>query len=360
MARGGNGNGSGNGAGVGGGNGGGQPTGSGIKKGELFGDMYVLLRDLDPTDGDGGNGEPVIDANGNPILVGTDGEPIFYVADPLSEDPDNPDWILDPDRDSFVQEVELERANVARAPDKVMEKALDAALLKIETADSVGTDAAGRITYTVNGIEATIDSPVENLALYKYLMTRDAEGTDAGGWSDDLIDSWPQALQDLVVGDDPDNPGTTESPAWDPASLLGAAFAKEGEVTLDGMLYENSVLGVNAVSQTGSGVEIDYFEFNNGTSESYDYVRSDRYEGVMVEYYMNIDDDPDLEYGTGDIYDLVFSKQDWSDNYIVLQADGETLEEEDATGSGANDFAQAADDARAVIFFMHEYDATLI
>lgn len=67
--------------------------------------MYVLLRELDPTDGDGdgGNGEPVLDDNGNPILVGSDGDPILYVADPVSENPKNSDWVLDPDSDSFVQ-----------------------------------------------------------------------------------------------------------------------------------------------------------------------------------------------------------------------------------------------------------------
>ncbi|NDW00055.1 hypothetical protein [Salipiger sp. PrR002] len=348
MARGG----SGNGAGVGGGNGGGRPTGAGVKKGELFGDMYVLLRDLDPTDGDGGNGEPVLDGNGNPILVGSDGDPIFYVADPASEDPANPDWILDPDREAFTLEVELERANVARAPDKVMEKALDAALEKIATADpgSVGTDLAGRITYEIDGTEATIDSPVENLALYRYLMTQDADGSDAGGWSIDLITAWPEPLQALV-GDDPENP------AWDPSSLLGAAFSKEGEVTLDGMLYENSVLGVNAVSQSQSGVDIDYFEFSDAGGETYNYDRNARYDGVEVGYYMNIDDDPDLEYQEGFIMDLVFGGEGWDDNYLVLADGGQSFTEEDATGSGANDFAQAADDARAVIFFMHEYNA---
>jgi hypothetical protein len=56
--------------------GGGKPDGAGSKKGDLFGDQYVLLRDVDPSDG-GGSGEPVLDANGNPILVGTNGLPIF-------------------------------------------------------------------------------------------------------------------------------------------------------------------------------------------------------------------------------------------------------------------------------------------
>lgn len=156
------------------------------------------------------------------------------------------------------------------------------------------------------------------------------------------------------MGDDPANPD------WDPSSLLGAAFSNEGEVTLDGMLYENSVLGVNAVSQTQSGVVIDYFEFNDGSTETYNYDRASRYDGVKVGYFMNIDDDPDLEYQEGFVVDLVFDGEDWDDNYLVLSEDGQCFVEEDATGSGANDFAQAADDARAVIFFMHEYNATAI
>jgi hypothetical protein len=67
------------GGGGGKGGGGGRPDGAGSKKGDLFGDQYVLLRDLDPSDG-GGNGDPVLDSNGNPILVGTNGLPIYYVA----------------------------------------------------------------------------------------------------------------------------------------------------------------------------------------------------------------------------------------------------------------------------------------
>ena len=35
------------------GGGGGKPEGAGSKKGDLFGDQYVLLRDVDPSDGGG-------------------------------------------------------------------------------------------------------------------------------------------------------------------------------------------------------------------------------------------------------------------------------------------------------------------
>ncbi|WP_298599334.1 hypothetical protein [uncultured Limnohabitans sp.] len=45
------GGGSGGGDGEGGGSGGGKPEGAGSKKGDLYGDQYVLLRDVNPTDG---------------------------------------------------------------------------------------------------------------------------------------------------------------------------------------------------------------------------------------------------------------------------------------------------------------------
>jgi hypothetical protein len=340
--------GGGGGEGGGGGMGGGKPPGAGSKKGDLFGDMWVVLRDAEPDDG-GGDGEPVLDDNGNLILVGTDGNPIYFIEDPASEDPTDPDWIIDPDRATFVQEVELERANVARAPDKVMQKSLDAAMLKIDTADSVTTDPAGRIVYTVDGVDATIDSPLENLALYQYLMTLGDGSATEGKWSAELVDLWPEKLQALV--------GDVANPSWDPSSLLGAAFSKEGTITLDAMLYENNILGVNEVNQTGSGVTVDYFQFNNGDTETYNYDREARYGDVKIGYFMNTDADPDLEYQEGFVFDLVFGGENWSDTYITLAPGGQSFEEQDASESGVNDFAQAADDARAVILFMHEYGA---
>lgn len=110
----GGGGGGGGGEGGGGGMGGGKPPGAGTKKGDLFGDQYILLRDIDPTDG-GGSGEPVLDENGQFILVGSNGSLIYF------EQNIDGDYEIPADALPFVQEVELERANVARAPDKVME-----------------------------------------------------------------------------------------------------------------------------------------------------------------------------------------------------------------------------------------------
>ena len=329
---GGGGPGGGGGGGPGGGGGGGPGGGGGgSTKGDLYGDQYVFLRDLYPTDG-GGNGEVVLDSNGNPILVGSNGEPIFYVANA------DGDYEIPAEDLIYAQTVELERANVARAPDKVMTKSLNEALAKIEAASEVTTDAAGRIV--CDG--ATIDSPLENLALYKYLMT--SGGTTS--WSDvvDKADTnWPPALAALL------------DEGWDPSSLLGAAFSKETPITMDAVIYENTTIGVNGTSTVGGELVIDYFSFTVGGTESYDYDRAARYGDVWLQWYADTDGDPTtLELVKDTVLNAVFGGQDWADEYLALSGDGQSFVSIDASNGGLNDFAQAVDDARAVINFMHE------
>ena len=337
---GGGGGGSGGGGGEGGGSGdhgGGRPPGAGTKKGDLFGDQYVLLRDLDPSDG-GGNGEPVLDANGQMILVGTDDAPIYFIEDPASPG----DYILDPARAGLAETVELGRANVARSPDSVMEKSLADALAKIDAATVVDTDVAGRIV--CDG--ATIDSPLENLALYKYLMT-------AGGHSswEEVITHWSADFQGLLAD------------GWDPSSLLGAAFDKAAPVSFDAVLYENSTLGVNLVSQVNGATVVDYFDFNTpGGTEAYNYDRAAHFDGVSIQWYEDTNGDPTtLELVQDTLMHAVFNDQNFVDQYIQVGSDPKTFAPLDATDAGANDFAQAVDDARAVISFMHDhYGATEI
>jgi hypothetical protein len=335
---GGGGSGGGSGDGIGGGSGGGKPVGAGIKKGDLYGDQYVLLRDVDASDG-GGNGEPVLDANGQPILVDINGLPIYYVMNT------DGDYEIPADQVAFTQTVELERANVARAPDKVMEKSLDAAMAKIEAATVLSVDPAGRIV--CDGV--TIDSPLENLALYQSLMT-------AGGQSSwpAVTQHWPQSLQNLLGTD-------VTSPDWDPASLLGAAFSKSAPISFDAVLYQNTVLGVNSATQVEGQLQVDYFDFSRGSQESYSYDRDARFEGVWLQWYADTDgDSTSLELVQKSLLEAVFDNAEWTDAYLSLSADGMSFETTAATASGANDFAQAADDARAVINFMHETGAVQI
>ena len=324
----------GGGQGGGGGHGGG---GQGGGNGDLYGDQYIVLRDLDPANG-GGNGEPVLDENGQMILVGSDGNPVYFIEDPNSPG----DYILDPLRESFAQTVELGRANVARSPDSVIAKSLQEALGKMDAATVLTTDAAGRIV--CDG--TAIDSPLENLALYKYLMT-------AGGnsnWSE-VTALWNQDFKDLLAQ------------GWSPASLLGAAFDKSAPISLDAVLYENSTLGVNSVSQVGGETLIQYFDFNTEEgAEAFQYDRATHYKDVWIQWYEDTNNDPSaLELVKSSLMDAVFGGQDFTDSYIKVSADPTAFSTTPATSSGANDFAQAVDDARAVIEFMHDhYGATAI
>ncbi|PWJ19213.1 calcium-binding protein [Jannaschia seohaensis] len=342
--------------------GGGKPDGAGNKKGDLFGDQLVLYRDLDPSDG-GGNGEPMLDGNGQLIPVGYDPTftlggadglfPIYFEADAEG------DYEIPADLLPYVQEVELERANVARAPAKVQEKALNAALEKILNADVIKTDPAGRIMYSNDGgaTFGTIDAPLENLALYQYLMTN-PDGT-VGAWPD-VAGNWDPVFQALL-GDEVETDGYTD-PDWDPSALIGAAWSKEGKITLDALIYENTTLGVNKVTGSGATLNITYFDFSDPEGELYDYDRAATYSDTWLRWIEIEDGAPVFKYGTA--YDAVFGETPWQDEYLLLddnETPGDTSDDEfvlaGAPNSGVNDFTAAADDSRAVIQFIHNVQA---
>lgn len=340
--------------------GGGKPDGAGSKKGELFGDQLILLRDLDTADG-GGNGEPVLDpynTEGQIVVVGYDPTLVLGGDDGLFpiylEQDAEGDYEIPLELQPYVQEVELERANVARAPDKVQEKALAAALEKITTADTITTDPAGRIMYSTDGgvTFLTIDAPLENLALYQYLMTN-GDGSP-GAWPD-VTQNWDPVFQALL-GDD------LTDPDWDPSALIGAAWSKEGEITLDALIYENTTLGVNQVSGSGETLQITYFDFSDPGGELYDYDRAETYSDTWLRWIEIEDGQPVFKYGT--VYDAVFGGEPWDDTYLVIDPGVDPLDPSDdefvlvgATLSGVNDFAAAADDSRAVIEFIHRTSA---
>jgi len=342
----------------------GKPDHAGSKKGELFGDQIVLFRDLDPTDG-GGDGEPVLDIfNDEPQLIAVGYDPDGLIrpddADGLFpiyfEEVGEGDYEIPPELVPYVQEVELERANVARAPEKVMDKALNAALDKIETSDAIETDPAGRIVCITDDVPVTIDAPLENLALYQYLMT--PEGEEDRAWPS-VTDHWPDELRGLL-GD------KLTDPDWDPSSLLGAAWSKTGEITVDAMIYENTTLGINKVTGSGETLNIDYFDFSDGNGELYDYDRSVQFpteegEPRYLRWIEVEDGAPVFKYGT--VNEAVFGGDDWVDAYLAIDENGadDPFDDDfslvDATSAGVNDFAQAADDSRAVIEFMHTNSA---
>ena len=256
--------------------GGGPPVGSGTRKGVLYGDLWEILRDE--------NGEPILDDYNNVQPVLEDGTVVQ-----LTPEGDVPEEYAD-----LLVEVDFGRLNVGRAPPQVTDHALDEALTKLADAATVTVDEAGRLI--VDG--ATIDSPLENLALYIYVME--------GG-----------ALPVSVVG-------------FDPAALLGAAADKTGKINVDLLVYENSILGINQVTLP-SGTTV-YYDFS-----TYEYSR-DGYADVLVTYLVDPDGDGVFTPLTESVLEAVFDNESWIDE----------------TAGGADDFAQSADDSRAVIEFFHE------
>ena len=278
--------------------GGGQPDTSGSKKGDLFGDLFVIMRD--------DNGIPILTAEGWVQPLDADGNPI-----PLDEEGHPVD-------ESLTVEVELGRLNVGRAPTSVLEKRADEVITLLQTATDVSTDAAGRLVLTVDGVAKTIDSPLENLAIYTALMTT---GSIPGVTTDDLVGTEYDFLVDGAL---------TAEDLVASATFLAAATDKTGEFTEDEIAYINAFLGLN--TETIGSVtysDIDYSGFT--------YDRETTYGDVEVEVLVQQDD------GTWvptviNVYETVFNSEPM-DGTATLTA-----------------YTEAADDARTVVNYIHEYE----
>ncbi len=285
-------------AGGGGKPGTGKPDLAGIKKGDLFGDMYVLLRD--------DNGVPILNEDGYVQPVDADGNPL-----PLDEE-----GAILPEYADLAMEVELSRLNVGRAPSSVLDRRLDEALAAIDSASSITTDAAGRLVLTIDGEEKTIDAPLENLAIYLALVNYGTIGTS-------LSD---ETLGDLAFLND--GQITIEDYAA-AASFLAAASDKFGDINVDSVVYMNSILGVDGTITAPDGsTYVDY--------SSFVYDRSDAYENVSVTILVEQADGSWVPTEVN-VYDTVFGDVDYS-----------------STG-GVDGYAQAVDDAVQVIEYVHEY-----
>ena len=277
-------------------------TASGTKKGDLFGDTYALLRDE--------NGVPImiqlpdgtwavqpVDADGNIIPLDEEGHPVD---------------------ETLTVAVELGRFNVGRSPLQVLSARFEEVLKVLNDADTVELDPSGRITYTTDGEVKTLDSPLENLAIYVELMnTGTLTGvTDTSKFTGDLatLVDGTMTVDDLASA----------------AAFFAAASDKTGNITEDAVVYMNSILGIEGTltdaGEIGSYVDFTSFNYDResvfGDATAEVLVLTD---GVWVPTTVNL-------------YDAVFSSAEYT-----------------STDGGIDGFAQAADDARAVIEFVHEY-----
>lgn len=296
--------------------GGGKPTGAGSKKGDEFGDLWVILRDA--------NGVPILfkDADGDgtydaneACTTSTEGcYPQPYYVDASNNIVLIPlDVEGHPVDESLTVEVDLGRLNLGRAPSKVSDHALGEALDTIlQTGAVLSLDASGRIVITVDGVSKTIDSPLENLALYVALLT---DGANLTGDLKTQFDAAVAALSALYTSSFNEMDLT--------ASLLAAGADKTGTITVDMVAYLNTIYDIAAMSPT------DYVNYS-----TFNYDRASLYNVTIT--YNELNPDGSTTLVTGTILDLVFGGTNVTDE------------------SGIDAYAQAADDALQVIEFIHE------
>lgn len=276
--------------------GGGQPPTSGSKKGDLFGDLWIIDRD--------DNGVPILTADGYVQPLDADGNPI-----PLDEEGH-------PIDESLTIEVEIGRLNVGRAPTSVLDRRADEVITLLNQATALDTDAAGRLVLTVDGVEKTIDSPLENLAIYVALLTTGSipDVADLPGTDFDFLVDGTFTAEDLAAS----------------AVFLAAATDKTGEFSTDEIAYINAFLGINMDSMGDVAYSsIDYSSFSYDREDTYGSVTAtvlvDQGDGTYVPTEVNI-------------FEAVFDSAAAS-----------------ATGT-LDAYTLAADDARMVVDFIHLYD----
>jgi hypothetical protein len=126
--------------------------------------------------------------------------------------------------ETYTQEIEFGRTNVARSPESVFAQQLEDVVVRLSTADCVTRDAAGRmVTSTVTDsvvTSAAIDSPLQNLAIYKQLMLTGYLGAASAPIA------LPAAPLDIA------------------AVGIGAASDKTGKVSVDMVVYLNQIMGL--------------------------------------------------------------------------------------------------------------------
>lgn len=190
-----------------------------------------------------------------------------------------------------VVEVSFDRLNMGRAPSKVLDHAYNEAVSSILSSSTPVTyDSSGRLVVTIDGEQKVIDSPLENLALYSTFLK------DGGLTIKDSAGKVVYSTTDPKVA----------------ASLLAAASSKEGEpLTVNTVMYLNdNILHVASTDLT-----------------TFSYNRTAVYGDVT------------LTDAAGNTLNAL---------QVLDALNGTTYAEGGVTG-----FAQAADDARTIIEFVH-------
>lgn len=330
-----------------GGGGGGGGTGDGGTTPDL-GDLFVLYRDA--------GGVPILTPDScqqplaapgvslpaigtNPACTPGPTESCIIPVDPAV-------CTIVPGYETYTQEVDFGRTSVVRSPVTVLQQQLDDVIVNLSTADCVTLDPAGRLVASrVSGdvvTSAEVDSPLQNLAIYYQLMLNGYLGAATA----------PLALP--------------SSPLDTAARGVGAASDKSGKVGVDMVVYLNQILGLTSetvptylpkrcitVKEEVKGVVqmvrkcfLDYSAYNYNRGSNFTALPHPAYipaGGGIAGWFEHL---AVLDAGVP-TFNIV--------NGAILAAVPELSSAPTWTGANIGGFARAADDARAVIDFMHTW-----
>jgi hypothetical protein len=334
-----------------GGGGGGGGGGAGTPSPPDYGDLIILLRNA--------NGVPIpSEQNGDtglcwqPIAFNV-GDEVLCPATCLVDSYPTPGTdVVSVDQatcavaagcSGCTHEVEFGRINEARSSDAVFDSQLEDVVISLATADCRTLDPAGRIVaskvddVTLDNLAKTIDSPLQNLAIYRELIMNGSIGAPL-----------------------PDGAGVMDTAARG----LGAASDKSGAVNVDMVAYLNMIMGL---SDPGTTTILDpklcqnYREEVQGTVQivqkcfldysAYTYGRATNFGALPYPAYIPEGDEHDgwFEY-------LALVPGSDPPLFEIVQGPITTAVfgvDTGDTGGNVGGFAQASDDTRAVISFMH-------
>jgi len=330
--------------------------------GSLYGDLYVILRDI--------NGVPILDNYGCIQPIAADGTVLSLYSNPAE------DILCEVTEELalLVQTVDFGRLNLGRAPYSVLAHAFDEAVNLMNSATEMNIDPAGRLILLIDSEWKTIDAPAENLALYIKMMqdghwittdtspiTREQGGGGGQGGGPPegdgpsteprpvLSDATIALLATLGLGHLGDaNHSVLESNELVlAASLLAAAADKTGEMTLDKVIYINSIYEINQTGTLpGEVVGKTYYDFRD-----FNYSREDLYSQQRGS----------LECSLGFVWVLRpegTSGTFWATDCMNILS--EVHHFSGAENANVRGFIQAADDALQVIEYIHNYRVPVI
>lgn len=452
-------------------------------EGFLYGDLYVIERDgngqpvlyedpspcYEPSTGVACAQPLMADCSYVPLMCQYDGDwtqdaeliaclIANGVEDPLGEI--NPENVWEPELCDLhpcfvdtVQEVHFGRMSVARTTPDVVQKAYIEALSTINSAVAVDRDLAGRIVLelplldeggvpysqyvdndfdgycdsdlsgliSVDTYKKTIDSPLENLSLYREMMLNSCLGGvidtyvgEGGEEFEDWIVLEPQAIE-LLINDEmlkhllcdypieltlplptgdwwlyPTTPGDVVSYQDHDlaATFVAAAADKAGHVNLDMIVNANSYLEINTVYQANQGQApvVTYHNFIEGDpvapADWYRYNSTTAHTEQQSAQLLTASSScaPGCFCVEEQVFpfEIGFELVDFANSVVPVCRGGSLLGGdspeycraltstmttlslgENSTGAGcggANWFTQAAEDAREIINFVHNWD----